>query len=269
MTQLFDIPAAWLEFGDDPLLLYSLAAAALLASVSLVSGLGRMDLAVLWRPRQLLLLCGAVAAAFLLVVAAENAEPGLNGALVGVARFPLYLMALAYGPSVGLLAGVLFAAATASGPLPGWSEAILGLELLVLGWLAIYPSPRTARWAGPFDAVVAYVLTAGTAGLAFLAWRDGGAGFLAVLSEQRALLPGLLIAWALLALVGPETYRRRLPHSRIAPRSASQDDAWEPGGAEDRRPAACEPGGHRPLRRRPRPDRTLDAPTLPIDDPNA
>src|SRR5690606_18378845 len=217
MTELLDIPAMWPELGDDPLLLYSLAAALLLAAVSLVSGLGRLDLAVLWRPRLLLLFGAAVAAAFVLVVVAEGAGPTLHGVLVGAARFPLYLMALAYGPTVGLLAGVLFAAATAAGPLPGWSEAILGLELLVLGWLAIYPSPRAARWSGPVDALVAHLLAAGTAGVAFLTWRDGGATLAASVAEQRALAPGLFVAWVLLALVGPAAYRRAFPHSRIAP----------------------------------------------------
>jgi len=170
VADLLNITAGWLELGDDPLLVYSLAAAALLAFVSLVSAVGRLDFAALLRPRALVALCCAVLLAFAGVALAELAltDPELEGLALGAARFPLYVVALAFGPTVGLAAGALFAAATAVGPFPGWSEAILCLELLVLGWLAIYPSPRAVRWAGPLDALLAHVFTAGTAGVAFL-----------------------------------------------------------------------------------------------------
>ena len=63
MATLLDTAATWLRLGDDPRILYSLAAAALLAFVSFVSGLGRLDLAPLFRPPILLRLLAAVAVA--------------------------------------------------------------------------------------------------------------------------------------------------------------------------------------------------------------
>ncbi len=283
MADLLSMTASWLDLGDDPLLVYSLAAAALLAFVSLVSGLGRLDLAALLRPLVLLRLCAAVGVAFALVATSELllTDPGQRGLLQGAARFPLYLMALAYGPTVGLAAGALFAAATAVGPFPGWREAILCLELVVLGWLAIYPSPRSARWAGPLGAALAHLFAAGTAGVAFLAWRDGDVTLAALLAEQRAELPGLLVAWLLLALASPRLYATAFPGSRIAPAGApgsagpaeAAGVAAADGGRETRSPHAATEGsllgGLEPLHRPPRERKALDAPHLKIDEPNA
>lgn len=278
VADLLNITAGWLELGDDPLLVYSLAAAALLAFVSLVSAVGRLDFAALLRPRALVALCCAVLLAFAGVALAELAltDPELEGLALGAARFPLYVVALAFGPTVGLAAGALFAAATAVGPFPGWSEAILCLELLVLGWLAIYPSPRAVRWAGPLDALLAHVFTAGTAGVAFLAWRDGSVSLAALLAEQRAALPGLLIAWALLALLSPRFYRRAFPGSRIAPLTASAYPELPAraahvagAGAPLAEPPEAGPeAAFAPLVRRRRRRRRLVAPVLPVDDPN-
>lgn len=265
MATLLDTAATWLRLGDDPRILYSLAAAALLAFVSFVSGLGRLDLAPLFRPPILLRLLAAVAVAFALVAASETtfvAGTAYAPLLVGLSRFPLYLVALAYGPSFGLGAGLLFAAATAVGPYPGWHEAILTLELMVLGWLAIQPSPRQARWAGPAFAPLAYALALGTAGVAFLTWRDPAAPLMTLLTEQLPLLPGLAAAWLLLACVSPTSYDRLFPGSRIAPRSPvalaprSAEPAFLSEVAALEKPAPT------------RGPRLLDEPALPHDDPN-
>ena len=239
MDVLLQNLATSVGLGEDPRVVYSLAAAALLALVSLLSGLGRLDVAALLRPANLLLVGLGVLLAFGLVVLTERwpflaaGESGLTASLgFGLARVPLYLLALAFGPSVGLLAGVLFSAATAIGPYPGWSEAILVLELMILGWLAISPSPRRSRWAGPAGAAGAYVLALGTAGVAFEVWRTGELNLAALLAAQGRALPGLVAAWLALAAFGPELYERYMPGSRILPgavRSRRQGHAPDAG----------------------------------------
>ena len=230
VADLLNITAGWLELGDDPLLVYSLAAAALLAFVSLVSAVGRLDFAALLRPRALVALCCAVLLAFAGVALAELAltDPELEGLALGAARFPLYVVALAFGPTVGLAAGALFAAATAVGPFPGWSEAILCLELLVLGWLAIYPSPRAVRWAGPLDALLAHVFTAGTAGVAFLAWRDGSVSLAALLAGRKTQIKGVLRDQSLIAGVGNAYSDEILHRARLSPLAQTRSlVSWE------------------------------------------
>ncbi len=206
--------------GTDPRITYSLAAALLLALVSLLNGLFRLDLLALFRPATLLRLCVAVGLAFAMVVAA-HALPADQARLVpyalALALLPLHLVALGYGPSAGLAAGVLFSAATADGAYPGYAEASLVLELVVLGWLAMSPSPRSVRWAGPLNAALAHVLAAGTAGVAYLTWRDGDVTLSSLLSEQVATVPALLLPWLLLMAFGPTFYGGYLPRSRIAP----------------------------------------------------
>lgn len=59
--------------AGDPVLAYSLLAAALLAAVSLVTGWLRLDFAVLLRPRVLLRITGSVVIAFVLELAASQA----------------------------------------------------------------------------------------------------------------------------------------------------------------------------------------------------
>ncbi len=234
MDVLLNNLAAALGLGEDPRIVYALAAAALLALVSLVSGLGRFDVAALVRPATLLRFCFGVLLAFALTVlghgwlAADPTASAPPGALlVGLSRVPLYLLALAYGPTPGLLAGALYAAATADGQYPGWPEAILALELTVLGWLALAPSPRRTRWAGPLAAPVAYLLAIGTAGVAHSVWLTGDVSLAGLVTEQATSLPGLVAAWALLALFGPGFYQRYLGGSRIAPLGAAQ--RREPG----------------------------------------
>lgn len=215
--------------GRDPILAYSLLAAFLLAVVSLVSGLARLDFLVLGRPRVILHVSFAVLLAFFLTLLATSIQADAQplGAsvepwsppwfLAGARRFPLYLIALAYGPSVGLVAAGLFAAFEANTLLPSFREAILALELVVLGWLAIFPSPRDARWAGPLNALLAYGLAWGTAGVALLEFQTGEVSLGGILAQHRPALGGLALTAFLLLLVGPVIYRELFRHSRIAP----------------------------------------------------
>lgn len=213
-----------LRLREDPRLVYSLAAAALLAAVSLISGWGRLDFLALRRPATLLRLGLGVAVSFALAALAASpallslGDDGLAASLVqGLARAPLYVLALGYGPTMGLLAGALSAAATASGPFPGWPEAVLTLELVILGWLAISPSPRRYRLAGPVGAALAYLLANGTAGVAHQVWLTGDLSLAVLLAQHALALPGLLLAWLLLTALGPTLYTRFLPGSRIDP----------------------------------------------------
>lgn len=239
MTALHALLAA---VRHDPVYAYSLLAAGLLAVVSLGTGLGRLDLAVLVRPRVLLRVLAAVVAAFLLALAAAAlaAASGASEAtrtLAGMERFPLYLVALAYGPTVGLVAAGLVAGLQANSALPGAQQALLALELAVLGWLAIYPSPRTSRWAGPFDAALAYLLAWGTGGLALLDARSGSVTAASVWAQQQPMVPGIVLTVALLALLPPGVYRRAFPHSRTDPRLGAPD-ARRPSPAEGGREAS-------------------------------
>lgn len=215
-------PEVWNRIAGDPLLLYSLAAAALLALVSWSSGLARADLAALLRPRILLRVAGAVAVSFLVTVGARTLvdgtqAPTLAALFEGVGRLPLYLVTLAYGPSIGLAAAALSVGFAAETALPGWREAILALELVVLGWLAIYPSPRQARWAGPLDVALAHALAWGTGGVALLAFRYGEVLPQRWWSEISTDLAPVAVAAALLLAFGPRFYQRAFPASRIVP----------------------------------------------------
>jgi hypothetical protein len=215
-------PEVWNRIVGDPLLLYSLAAAALLAVVSWSSGLGRADLAALLRPRILLRVSGAVAVSFLVTAGGRTLVDGtvapiLATLLEGVGRLPLYLVTLAYGPSIGIAAAALSVGFAAETALPGWREAILALELVVLGWLAIYPSPRQARWAGPFDVALAHALAWGTGGVALLAFRYGEVLPRRWWSEFSTDLAPMAVAAALLVAFGPRFYQLAFPGSRIVP----------------------------------------------------
>lgn len=221
---------AWL--GADPFLSYTLLAALFLAGVSLFSGWRRRDFSVLATPQGLLHVALAVLCAFFLLLL-ENALGEATGerllgtvswqpvSLAGVSRFPLYIVTLAYGPSAGLVAAGLFAAFTATGSLPGWPEAVLALELVVLGWFAIAPSPRTFRWAGPFDAGVAYLLAWATGGSALLQSLSGqGAQWVTHVSYHETFFWGVVISVLSLFLLSPKTYRDLFRGSSIGSRAA-------------------------------------------------
>jgi len=102
---------------------------------------------------------------------------------------------------------------------------VFALELAVLGWLAIYPSPRTGRWAGPFDVLLAYALAWGTGGLALLEARTGAVTPASLWAQQRPALLGVGLSALVLVLVPPSAYRRAFPHSRIAPSDAAAEGA--------------------------------------------
>lgn len=261
--------------AQDPVLAYSLAAALLLAVVSLFGGLSRGDILALANPRAVMRILGLVALAFLMAASAEYLAPpesAWRSWLSGVSRFPVYLAALAYGPSIGLLAGVLHAAFASTTPLPGLPELVLALELTVLGWLAIYPSPRISRLAGPVNAPLAYALAWGTGGIALSAARGDAISLGSLAAQHGPHLPGLLLVTALLALVGPSAYHAAFPSSRIGPRTAGVEERWRHGGrvargglAKSDAPAATAFVTHRGvLEREQRGGRTLVAPETPL-----
>lgn len=210
----------WLA-ASDPLFVYPLGAAVLLAAVALTGGLARGDVRALLRPPVLVRVLALTALAFAAAAAADYLGSDWAAAsllLIGAARLPLYIAALAYGPSAGLLAGALFSPAVAAGAFPGVQGALLTLELLLLGWLAIFPSPRSARYAGPLLAPAAHALTLLTAGVAHLVWLfDAGSEAQLRQALQAPELPGLAAAWLALYFVTPARYARYLPGSRIAP----------------------------------------------------
>jgi len=215
--------------NQDPILGYSLVAALFLALVSLVSGLLRLDFLALLRPLVLLHVILAVILGFLLLQLSQGIGPLLGGSateppssaggwlLEGLDRFPLYLVALAYGPSIGLFTAGLFAAFESAAAASGYREALLALELVLVGWLAIYPSPHNHRWAGPLNALLAYLLAWSTAGVALLQYQQGDVGIPALLRQHRPLLPGVAASILLLLLIGPQLYRNVFRNSRIAP----------------------------------------------------
>ncbi len=217
-----------LEFlSQDPVLTYSLLAAAFLALVSLGSGWLRLDFLAVFSPRGLLHVSFAVLAALLLLVLARALEGSLltpnsitATPLENLSRLPLYVVTLGYGPTAGLLGAALFAAFNAQNDLPSYPEAILALELIILGWLAIFPSSHTHRWAGPFNVLLAYLLASATAGLAVLQFSGAELSFGLLWQIQRDGVLGLLISLLVLLVLGPGFYRRIFELSRIRPKPA-------------------------------------------------
>ncbi len=217
---------------SDPLVLYPALAALVLASVSLATGLLRGDVLALARPVPVAWLLALVAATWVLALSAAAAPAPWHDVVLGAGRFPLYLFALAYGSVPGLVAAALVAAWV---PLPhasAWGPWMFGLELAVIGWLAVWPSPRRSRSTGPLYALLAYALAWGTAGLS-VAVIEQGAVDVDTLRAQHGLVPaGVLVAAALLLLVAPTTYVRAFPDSRITPSPRSgRDRHGRPQGA--------------------------------------
>ena len=206
-------------FMEDPILGYSLLAALFLALVSVTAGLARLDLAALGNPRPALIcaLCVATAILLRLLIYGDLTElpPQTTPPLAGLERFPLVLAALAYGPTPGLVVAALYATFGAQGELPLARQGVLALELALVGWLAIYPSPREHRWAGPLNAVVGYALAWATAGLALTQWRFGGLGAEELLAQHGGAWTGVLASAFLLLLISPDAYRWLFPQSQI------------------------------------------------------
>lgn len=261
---------AWQRFGSDPVLFYSACATLILVLVSLGTGVARGDALVLAKPKVALRILGAVVLGFLLEALAQRlgaSPPWVVAAANGVAALPVLVVALAYGPSLGLLAGALFAASVARGAFPGLHEAFLTLELVILGWLAIYPSPRTARWAGPLNALVAGALTWGTAGTAWLAFSGQAIRLHDLLAVSRAVSVETVVTVALLFALGPAAYARLFPESRIAPTPPAFGGARPPDDVRREEPPdalATAEWAPQPRRRA-----ELVAPALTPDDPNA
>jgi hypothetical protein len=216
---------------DDPILGYSLLAALFLAAVSLASGWVRLDFLAVLRPLGLLHVVLAVLVAVLLLVAMQALRSALATSDTewlrqlassdywpahGLSRLPLYLLALGYGPTAGLLAAGLFAAFGAQG-MPHWREAVLGLELMLIGWLAIYPSPFRHRWAGPFNVLVGYALAWLTAGVALLQLERESVTLANFVIQQQPIVVGALLSGLLLFAAGPASYRAFFRLSRITP----------------------------------------------------
>lgn len=206
-------------FVTDPILGYSLLAAAFLLVVTVTAGLARLDLAALVEPRVALACALCVAAAVLLRLLVygdlSDLQPRPEPLLAGVERFPLVLVALAYGPTAGLAVAALYASFGAQELLPAAREGVLALELALVGWLAIYPSPREFRWAGPVNALIAYALAWSTAGLALSQWQTGDFASASFLARQIDAWPGILASAVLLLMIKPAAYGRLFPHSRI------------------------------------------------------
>jgi len=264
-------PDLWQRLLGDPVLFYSTAAAVLLAAVSLATGLARGDVLVLVRPRSALGVLLAVALAFVITAAAEwalgrGAAEWVAGTLRALARVPLYIVALAFGPGVGLVTGALFGAATAGGTFPGTREALFTFELVVLGWLGIYPSPRVARWAGPLDVALARCLTWGTAGIAWLAYNRGTVDVVDLIAASGRWPWGALVSAAALFVVSPRWYSALFPDSRVIPAPAPAVS----GGSVPPSRELVEPGLDPRAYdgRRGRSGRALAALPLRDDDPN-
>ena len=216
-------------FSHDPFLGYTLLAAIFLALISLISGWVKLDFMVLFQPKPMLQVTVAVLLASLITLGqrlfipsdASLTTAGFSvpmEALQGLSRLPLYLVALAYGPSIGLVSAGLFAAfATTSGTL-GWTEAVLALELITLGWFAIAPSPFKMRWAGPLNVVLAYFLAWATGGSAYLQYTTGkGMDFSSHVAYHLPILLGVALSAFFLIFIGPKVYRQAFKDSRIAP----------------------------------------------------
>lgn len=219
----------------DPFLLYTLIAALFLGFVSLWSGWRRKDFLTFFNAQGLFHIALAVLVAVGLLLLSQYLSENVTltadwgsfpwlESLRGLSRLPLYIVALAYGPSAGLLAAALFASFATTTALPGWPEAILALELLVLGWFAIAPSPRHSRWAGPFNALMAYFLAWSTAGSAMLQALTGeGIQWATHADYHTTFALGAGVSMLLLLFIGPKAYRYLFPNSRIAPKSGDPD----------------------------------------------
>jgi hypothetical protein len=231
----------WQVFQQDPFFVYTLIAALLLGIVSLVTGWLRRDFLVLFQAKSLFHLVLAVILAIVITLVSQTlpapfTASATTGEMVtslsilrGLSRLPLYIIALAYGPTAGLVTAGLFAAfATTSGML-GWSEAVLALELTVLGWFAVAPSPYKTRWAGPLNVLLAYCLAWATGGAAYLQHLTGrGTELSTHWHYHQSILLGVGLSVLLLFFVAPTRYQKLFKDSRIAPPALPVEPATLP-----------------------------------------
>ena len=204
----------------DPALGYMVFATAFLAGVAVLAGLIRRDVLALREPLVAAKLVVAVLAAVLLAHVTQTSVDAFGwheltwGRPDGLFRLPLYVFALAYGPTPGVVAALGYLGVDALGWTPEGGGPVLPVELAVLGWLAIFPSPFRHRWAGPVDALAAYVLAWGTTGLTLLAVRDD-LSIAGITNQHAGMAAGAAVAALALASLGPATYRRLFPESRV------------------------------------------------------
>lgn len=217
---------------QNPLLAYSVAAALFLLIAALTAGFSRLDFVAVLHPHGLLALVSAVLASLVLMVFIVWLERSLLDLpwlwltlperalpLVGAWRLPLYVVALAYGPSAGLAGAALIVAFSAQAGLPGWQEGLLAFELVTVGWLAIAPNPRVHPWAGTFNILLAHLLTLTTMGLAILRWQQRPLTLAEIWQLSGEVSGGVLLSALVVAYVTPAFYARVFANSRIAIRS--------------------------------------------------
>lgn len=225
---LLDIVA---RAGPDPLVRYALLGAAVLAVASLLGGWSRGDVRALRRPTTWIALATAIVAAVALTAAGDRIGATLEFGwpLEGVRRLPLHLLALGYGPTVGALAGLAFAAVeTRQWPLHG-ADALLALELAAVGWIAIAPSPRRHRLAAPLAVLLGWSLATATLGLAAWAAVGGPATLAALLSADGAVATGVLASALVTAFPSPRWWRGATPGAAPGVTGSRDDDGvrWQ------------------------------------------
>jgi hypothetical protein len=218
---------------QDPLFAYSVAAALVLLTAALTAGFSRLDFIAVLHPHGLLAIVSAVLASLVLMVFIVWLErsllrlpwlwldslPESAFPLVGAWRLPLYIVALAYGPSAGLASAALIVAFSAQTGLPGWQEGLLAFELVTVGWLAIAPNPRKHPWAGTFNILLAHLLTLMTLGLALLRWQQRPLTLADLWQLSGEVSGGVLVSALVVAYVTPAFYARVFATSRIATRT--------------------------------------------------
>jgi hypothetical protein len=262
------------RLASDPLVRYALLAAAVLAAASLGGGWLRGGPRALRRPATWAALAAAVLAATALAAAGDRIGAAVAGGpeggwpLEGARRWPLWLLALGYGPSLGALAGLAFAAVEASQAGLRAGEAVLVLELAAIGWIAIAPSPRRTRLAAPLAVLLGWGLADATLGLALRA-ADGAASPAspASLLLPSGLPPAVALGAATLLLPGPRWWRRAAPGAASGVTGAAPDvDRRLPPPlrrARRRGRRLVRPRRPGPLRREGRPARGLAPPPRP------
>ncbi|MGL4610133.1 MAG: hypothetical protein ACRCYY_10665 [Trueperaceae bacterium] len=212
-------------FQYDPFFAYTLSGAVLLAFVSLVTGWLHRDFLAFAHPQVFFHLGLAVLAAMLLNLLSPMlslpflAHPAIEelNSFQGLSRLPLYIVTLAYGPTAGLITGSLFAGFSGASGMLDWSEAVLTLELCVLGWFALAPSPYKVRWAGPINVLLAYLLSWVTGGAALLQHlTNQGMDFSTHWNYHAPWLLGVGLSALLLFLFGPKMYQHLFTHSSLA-----------------------------------------------------
>ena len=211
----------WTGASVDPALPYLLFATALLAAVAVTAGALRRDHRALRRRTTLiklaasLALAAAIAFATHLLASNPPTDAAVWGRLGGLSRLPLWIVTLAYGPSVGVVTGLGYLAAFAVFGGLDATAPVLVVELAVLGWLSIYPSPLRHRWAGPVNAIGAYALAWGTAGLMQVYAAGHRVTWQALAQQHEDILLGALIAAVTLFAFGPGAYRRWFPEAAL------------------------------------------------------